>query len=724
MDLNTKLDQIYGIGASIYKKLQKLGLNKVEDILFYYPFRYDDYSKIKKIAELEDDETTTVQGKISLINNKRAKTRRMNITEALLEDETGQVQIVWFNQPFIIKNIRPGDKIFISGKVKKSLLGYSFVSPAYEKISNKTAHTARIVPIYPSTERLSQKQIRYLIKTCLPATYLLKEWLPQEILSPQSGIPFAGKKENLLVLDEAIRQIHFPDNEKKLKQAKKRIAFNEIFILISLAKSIKRDNQKNKAIQIEFKENKIKKFVQSLPFKLTTDQKKSAWQILQDLEKNVPMNRLLEGDVGSGKTIVALISAYNTVLNKYQIAFMVPTQILAKQHFKNIIKYLKKENITIALFTNKDRRVYNGKKEIARLAEATAKRAETLSKKKLIERINKGEIKFIIGTHSIIQKDIQFKKLGLIVVDEQHRFGVKQRHELLSARGGSASGGKKPASNSKSPHFLSMTATPIPRSLALSIYGDLDISQIKEKPLGRKEIITKLVEPKNRAKAYEFIYNHIKKGHQVFVVCPLINESDKLGVKSVTTEYEKLNNEVFPNLEIGFLHGKMKEAEKKDVLDNFANNKTKILVSTSIIEVGVDYPNATIMMIEDADRFGLASLHQFRGRVGRSEYQSFCFLFTDNTSFKTKKRLEILTQTNDGFKLAEADLKFRGSGDIYGTTQSGFLSQIKIADLSDLELNKKVRIWVEKIFSEDPELKKYPLLKDKISQISNDVHLE
>ena len=693
MDLNTTLDQIYSIGPSIYKKLNKLGLHKVEDILCYYPFRYDDYSQIKKIKDLRDEETATVQGTITLINNKRAKTRRMNITEALLEDDTDQINIVWFNQPYIIKNLKIGDKIFISGKIKKTLLGYSFVSPSYEKISSQTTHTARMVPIYPSTEKLTQKQIRFLVKSCLPATYLLKEWLPEEII----------KDEKLLILDEALRQIHFPDNQKKLTQAKKRIAFNEIFTLISLAKSIKRDNQKNQAVQIEFKEKKIQKFVQSLPFELTGDQKKSAWQILQNLTKNIPMNRLLEGDVGSGKTIVALMSAYNTVLNKKQVAFMAPTQILAKQHFENIVKYLEKENINSALFTNKERKIYNGKNQLA----------ETLSKKKLIEKINAGEIDFIIGTHSIINKDIEFKKLGLIIVDEQHRFGVGQRHELLQK-----------SKTKKSPHFLSMTATPIPRSLALTIYGDLDISQIKEKPANRKEIITRLVEPRNRTKAYEFIYNHIRKGHQVFVVCPLINESDKLGVKSVTQEYEKLNEEIFPNLKIGFLHGKMKENEKKEVLDSFANNKTKILVSTSVIEVGIDYPNATIMMIEGADRFGLASLHQFRGRVGRAEHQSFCFLFTDNTSLKTKQRLEILTKTTDGFKLSEADLKFRGSGDIYGTTQSGFLSQIKIADLSDLELNKKVRIWVEKIFTTDPELKKYPLLKDKIDQISKNVHLE
>ncbi len=694
MDLNTKLEQIYGIGPKLYKKLQKLGLSKVEDVLSYYPFRYDDYSQIKKIKDLQNEETTTVQGTIILINNKRAKTKKMNITEALLEDDSAQVQIVWFNQPYIIKNIRIGDKVFISGKVKKTLLGYSFVSPAYEKNKqNQTTHTARIVPIYPSTEKLTQKQIRFLVKSCLPATYLVKEYLPPEIL----------KTEKLLVVDRALRQIHFPDNKDSLNKARQRIAFNEIFFLIALAKSIKINNQKSKAWSIKFHQEQIKEFVKSLPFKLTNDQRKTSWQILQDLEKNIPMNRLLEGDVGSGKTIVALISAYNTILDKKQVAFMVPTQILAIQHFEKIIKYLANNNIDIALFTNKDKKIYNAKNKIT----------QNIGQQKLITKINKGEIDLVIGTHSLISKKLKFKKLGLIIVDEQHRFGVQQRHELIQK-----------SKAKKSPHFLSMTATPIPRSLALSIYGDLDISQIREKPAKRQKVITKIVESQNRTKAYEFIYQHIKQGHQVFVVCPLINESDKLGVKSVTQEYEKLNNEIFPNLEIGLLHGKLKENEKKRVLDDFAQNKIKILVSTSVIEVGIDYPNATIIIIEGADRFGLASLHQFRGRVGRGSQQSFCFLFTDNPSFKTKQRLEVLTKTNDGFKLAAADLKFRGSGDVYGTTQSGFLKNIKIADLSDSELNQKVRIWVEKIFKQDPELKNYPLLKNKIDNLNQDIHLE
>lgn len=693
MNLETKLDQIYGIGPGIYKKLQKLGLNTVYDVLLYYPFRYEDFSNIKKINELSDEETATIKGKIILINNKRSPRKKMNLTEALVEDDSGQIQIVWFNQPFIKNNLSVGDQIFLSGQIKKSLLGLSIVNPMYEKAtSRETTHTARIIPIYASTERLTQKQLRYITKQCIPASYLLEDYLPEEII----------KKENFIELDEAIRQIHFPSSEDALQKARERLSFDEIFNLTCLSRSIKNENQKNNSPKIEFKEKEIQKFVKNLPFELTKAQKISAWEIFQSLQKNVPMNRLLEGDVGSGKTIVAIMASYNTILNSYQSIFMAPTQILAKQHFNSIIKYFENDNINIALFTNKDRYIFNGKKKIAK----------QLSKKIILEEIKNGEINFLIGTHSIIQKDVQFHKLGLVTIDEQHRFGVNQRHELL----------KKSFNNS--PHFLSMTATPIPRSLALTIYGDLDISIINEKPEGRKKIITKLVSNKNRGKAYEFIFNQIKSGRQAFVICPLINESDKLGVKSVLSEYEKLNNEIFPNLQIEYLHGKMKDEERQKVLNNFAKNETKILIATSVIEVGIDYPNATIMMIEGADRFGLASLHQFRGRVGRGEHQSFCFLFTDNYSEKTINRLEILSKTEDGFKLSEYDLKTRGSGDLYGTMQSGFFSQIKIADLSNIELIKKAQNWTNEIFDKDKELNNYPMLKNKINQIIKNVHLE
>lgn len=692
MNLDTTLDQIYGIGSNIYKRLQKLGLNKVFDAIFYYPFRYEDFSQLKEINELIADETATIKGKIILINNKRSPRKRLNITEALIEDNSSQIQIIWFNQPYIKDNLKIGDEIYVSGSVKKSLLGFSFVNPNYETTKKETSNTARIVPIYASTENLTQKQLRYIIKQALNSINFIKEELPEAII----------KNENLIDIKTALRQIHFPDSQEKLEQAKKRLSFDEIFNLICFSKIIKNENQKNKAPEIIFKEKEIQKFVKNLPFTLTKDQKIASWEIFQSLEKNIPMNRLLEGDVGSGKTIVALMASYNTILNKYQSVFMAPTQILAKQHFDNSIKYFENQNISIALFTNKDKRIFNGKKELA----------EIISKNDLIKKIKSGKINLIIGTHSVIQKDVEFSKLGLAIVDEQHRFGVDQRHEII----------KKIKSHS--PHFLSMTATPIPRSLALTIYGDLDISRILEKPANRKQIITKIVENKNRSKAYEFIFKQIESGKQVFVICPLINPSDKLGVKSVESEYEKLKNDIFPNLKIAYLHGKMKEKEREETLNNFSKNETNILVSTSIIEVGIDFPNATIMMIESAERFGLASLHQFRGRVGRDTHQSFCFLFTENSNEKTKKRLEILSTTDDGFKLAEFDLKMRGSGDLYGTIQSGIFSQIKIADLSNFELIKKVQYWTNKIFLEDPELKNHKGLKEKMNLLMKDIHLE
>lgn len=687
MNINTTLDKIYGIGPKIYKKLEKIGLNTMSDAIFHYPFRYEDFSQLKQINELVNEESATIKGKIILLNNKRSPRKRMNITEMLLEDNSGQIQIIWFNQPYIKDSLRIGDELYVSGVVKKSLLGPSLVNPNYEKTDRDTSHTARIIPIYPSTEHLSQKQLRYIIKQSLNCINELHEKLPNEII----------EKENLIGIKEAIKQIHFPDNYEKLELAKKRLSFDEIFLLSCLSKYIKKQNIELSAPVIKFKEKQIKEFVTKIPFELTEDQRKSTWQILQNINEKIPMNRLLEGDVGSGKTIVSFICAYNVILNKFQTILMSPTQILAKQHFENAVKFFKDYNINILLLTNSDRLLFNGKKELA----------QKLTKNEVFKFVKKSD--FIIGTHSLIQKDIEFKNIGLIVIDEQHRFGVKQRQELT----------KK---SDISPHFLSMTATPIPRSLALTIYGDLDISRILQKPVGRKKIITKFVSAHNRTKAYEFIYNQINAGRQVFVVCPLINESDKLGVKSVLSEYEKLNTEIFPNLKIGFLHGKMKEAEKQKVLKSFSLNETKILVSTSVIEVGIDFPNATIMMVEGADRFGLASLHQFRGRVGRGEHQSFCFLFSESNSEKTKKRLEILTKTDDGFELAEFDLKFRGSGDLYGIKQSGFMTGIKIADLSDLELIKKCNVWAQYVFEKG--LEKFPEIKKEVEILSSDIHLE
>jgi ATP-dependent DNA helicase RecG len=443
MNLDTTLDKIYGIGPTIYKKLQKIGLNTISDAIFYYPFRYEDFSHLKQINELVNEESATIKGKIILLNNKRSPRKKMNITEMLLGDDSGQIQIIWFNQPYIKNILQIGDEIFVSGVVKKSLLGLSLINPNYEKTNRDTSHTARIIPIYPSTEHLSQKQLRYIIKQSLSCINELHERLPSQII----------KKENLIEIKEAIKQIHFPDNYKKLDLAKKRLSFDEIFLLSCLSKFIKKQNIELSAPQINFKEKQIKDLVKKIPFKLTEDQRKATWQILKDISHKIPMNRLLEGDVGSGKTIVSFICAYNVILNKYQAILMSPTQILTKQHFENAVKFFKDYDINILLFTNSDRLLFNGKKQLA----------QKLTKKEINKFVKKSD--FIIGTHSLIQQNVEFKNIGLIIIDEQHRFGVKQRQELT----------KK---SDISPHFLSMTATPIPRSLALTIYGDLDISKI------------------------------------------------------------------------------------------------------------------------------------------------------------------------------------------------------------------------------------------------------
>jgi len=684
--LETQIEEMTRVGKTTARYMKKLGIITVSDLIYHFPFRYDDFSSLVKINELRPNQIVTIQGKIILINNRRAARRRMTITEALIEDETGTIKVIWFNQPFLTKNLKPGNDVFISGKVEFDRLGLQFVSPAYEKITNNDSlNTAKIVPVYGLTGRLTQKQIRFLINLALKSVKQIAEWLPSDMIS----------KYKQLGLAQALKQIHFPESQELLEKARYRLKFNEFF-LIQLQSQLNRKYLNiNKSAKIRFKEEEIKDFVASLPYELTNDQKKSAWQILLDLDNNKPTNRLLEGDVGSGKTVIASIAMLNTVLNQYQAVLMAPTEILAKQHYQTIIEFLDKFNLNIALLTRSDR-IFND---------------QQITKNELIKKIKKGEIDLIIGTHALIQEDVVFEKLGLVIIDEQHRFGVEQRKNL-----------KDKNLAKKAPHFLSMTATPIPRSLALILYGDLDLSIIKEMPKGRKKIITKLVTENNRQNTYQFIYEEINKGRQVFVICPLIDPSDKLGVKSVKDEYKKLDKEVFPDLKIGLLHGKLKSQEKEKIMSDFKVNKIKILVATSVIEVGIDIPNATIMMIEGADRFGLAQLHQFRGRVGRGEDQSYCFLFTDNNTQKTVDRLSALVKSADGFALAEYDLKFRGPGEVYGTRQSG-LPDLKIGSLNDLELINLTKKQAQQ-FLDEHELDDFPLLQTKLEEIKLINHLE
>ncbi len=703
--LSTPVKDVSKIGQATASRLKKIGIEKVEDLIFYFPFRYDDFSEVLKIGNLKPGLRASIEGRVDLIQNKRSSVKRKIITEAMITDNTGTIKIVWFNQPFLTKTLRIGDKVFLAGRVDYDYYGIQMTSPAYEKIgyNKELVHTGRLVPIYSITENLTQKQIRTLIKIVIDVAKEIEEHLPAEILN----------KYNFISISQALYEIHFPVSLEIMEKAKKRLKFDELFLMQIEAQVLRYNLKQKKSIGLEFKEEKIVEFVKKLPFKLTDAQRKAAWEILKDLKENKPMNRLLEGDVGSGKTIVSAIAMYNTALNGFQSVLMAPTEILARQHFESISKLMNNFGVQTALLTRTERKV--GRIMNQESGSINSEEAQTgkLTKAKILKLIKDGEIDIVIGTHALLQEDVEFKDLAFAIVDEQHRFGVGQR-KILREKSGDID---------TMPHFLSMTATPIPRSLALTVYGDLDLSILDQMPIGRKEIITKFVASENREKAYDFIKKEILKGRQAFVVCPLIDPSDKLGFKSVTEEYKKLNEEIFKEFKIGMLHGKLKSKEKEDLMKDFLEGETKILVSTSVIEVGVDVPNATVMMIEGADHFGLAQLHQFRGRVGRSEFQSYCFLFSSSNGQSSYERLSALEKSNNGFELAEKDLQFRGPGKVYGVAQSG-IPDFKIATLSDYGIIKEAKAEAENLMKLDNTLSRWSVLKDKIERSVDKVHLE
>ena len=700
MNLSTQIEKIPRIGPQYQKKLERLGIKTIGNLLFHFPHRYEDFSNLTPISEIKAGETVCTQGKILEIKNTRTWQKRMIITNAIVEDDSGALKVVWFNQSYLTDTLKAGTLVCLAGKVtlgKKSYPGIYLSSPTYEKISDSEKknliHTGGLIPVYPETEGLSSRWLRYILRPLL-ANFKnkIEDPLPEII----------KKENNLLPLNQALWQIHFPNSKKIAKEAKKRFSFQELFFIQLNVLREKMRLKREKAISISFDLKSVKSFVDSLPFKLTTAQRKSTWQILKDLEKPRPMNRLLEGDVGSGKTVVATIAALNVIKSNYQVAFMVPTEILAKQHFRNLKELLKKFKLKIGLLTGQDCKI-SGKKT---------------TKKIFLEKTKKGEIDFIIGTHALIQKDVKFGKLALVILDEQHRFGVEQRAHLCQ----NASSQKRII-----PHLLSMTATPIPRTLALTIYGDLDLSLLDELPKGRKKIITQLVPPKKRKKIYKFIRDEIKKGNQAFVICPRIESTDTGGIwaetKAVKEEHKKLSKKIFPALKVDMLHGKMKTKEKDKVMKKFKNKKTDILVSTSVIEVGIDIPNATLMIIEGAEKFGLSQLHQFRGRIGRGENQSFCFLFTGSPEIKTTRRLQAILKSENGFELAEKDLEIRGPGEVFGSRQWG-IPDLIMSSLADVSLVEKTRFWAKKILQKDPQLKKYPALSERIKEFGKTIHLE
>jgi len=677
------LNSLNRVGDTTSAHFKRLGIDTAGDLLFYLPFRYDDFSTSLPIAKLKTGETANVLGTIDLIQNKRSAHRKMQITEALVRDDTGYLKVIWFNQSFITRNLKVGDEISLAGRVTGDYEQLQMISPDYEKInSHDLIHTRGLIPNYHSTSKLSQKQIRFLMKQVLPLAEKVEDWLPEDLRG----------RLGLIDLKTALRHIHFPVSSVEIYESQKRLAFTELFLRQLKSQSIKRELQSLKSYPIKFNEEMTRSFVAGLPFSLTADQKKAAWEILKDLQKSQPMSRLLEGDVGSGKTLVAIMALLNVAISGRQGALMVPTEILARQHFKTLSHYLAIYNIKVALLTS-------GHEEVN----------FELNSGNILE-----EADILVGTHALIQSKILIPRLSLAIVDEQHRFGVNQRHNIIETK------------EKIVPHFLSMTATPIPRSLALAIYGDLDLSLISQLPSGRKPIETKIINNNKRAVTYDFIRTELKNGRQVFVVCPLIDESDKLGVKSAKSEYEKLQKEIFPEFCVGLLHGKLKSKEKEQVMSDFSENKIQILVATSVVEVGVDVPNATIMIIEGAERFGLAQLHQFRGRVGRSTMASYCFLVPTKENIdnpKTLERLEALTKYNDGMALAKIDLKLRGGGDLYGTMQSGF-DELQIGTLFDYELIKKARDEAAALVADDPEFKKHPVIKMKLGEWERKTHLE
>ncbi len=698
------------VGSTVAKRLQNIGITTIEDLLFYFPFRYEDFSRTATIAGAKIGENANIVATVELIQGKRSPRKRMHITEALLSDASGQMRAVWFNQPYLPRAVKQGDRLSLAGRIESDLIGPVMRSPVYEKVAyGRTLHTQGIVPAYHLTANITQKQLRSLIAQALPAAKDLPEILPEGTIS----------RYKLLPVQDSVKLIHFPGSMADVDKARRRFAFEELLLLQLESLRIKDALKKSRSANLCFFEKETKALVDGLPFRLTDAQRKAAWEIIRDMSGEHPMARMLVGDVGSGKTIVALIAMYNAVMNAdrgghavSQAALMVPTDVLAKQHFQTLTRLLAPTDITTGLYTRTARLAAKPGQSGRHETGASIHEPHALKKSEMKKMVSQGEIDLLIGTHALIEEDVYFKHLVLAVIDEQHRFGVAQRKALAGKSGSGIT-----------PHLLSMTATPIPRTLALALYGELEYSVIDELPRGRKTISTFVVPEEKRAGAYGFIRKEIEVGRQAFVICPLIDISDSYGAKSVKEEYEMLDKSVFPDIRIAMLHGRMKPADKDKVMEDFKADRTKILVSTSVVEVGVDVPNATIMMIEGADRFGLAQLHQFRGRVGRGEHKSYCFLFTDSDSARTLERLNALTRIHDGFRLAKEDLKFRGPGEVFGTAQKGF-PELKVADLFDYGLMRTAKEEAEQLISEDRTLQKWPVLVEKLKKQEEKVHLE
>ncbi|HKC14893.1 MAG TPA: ATP-dependent DNA helicase RecG [Patescibacteria group bacterium] len=661
MDLQTKVldvSRIYKVYAS---RLEKLGIRTLEDFLYHIPFRYDDYSVVSKISQVQPGETVTIQGKI--INIKNIYTRRFKIQTATVEDDTGTINITWFNQPYITKYLKIGDKVSLSGKIDFFKNKTVIQSPEFEVMgTQETIHTGRLVPVYPETRGVSSKWLRRQVYKILSEHKdEINEFLPEKIL----------KDNGLFDLQKSFEQSHFPKDLETAEKAKQRLSFDELFFLrlSSLTKKKEwEEKYSQKPMKITRYKDELDIFLKKLPFELTNAQKRVIEEIFKDINSDKPMNRLLQGEVGSGKTVVAAVAMYVCFLNGYKSILMTPTEILANQHYKTISDLLRPFKIKIVLITGSSK--------------------------------SKENADIYVGTHALLHKKETIENLRLIVIDEQQRFGVEQR-SIIRKKG-------------ENPNLLTMTATPIPRTVALVMYGNLSLSFLDEMPKNRKQVKTWLVPPTKRENAYKWIAERVENKDQVFIICPFIEESETMQtVRAATVEFEKLKS-VFLKAKLGLLHGKLKSKEKNEVLQKFKEGKIDILVTTPVVEVGIDIPNATVMLVEEAERFGLAQLHQLRGRVGRGEKESYCLLFTQSTNPLTLRRIKAMETLQNGAELAELDLKLRGPGQLFGTMQHG-VPNLRIATFSDTKLLETTKREAEKIF---PEINKYPKLYKKVEEIT------
>lgn len=664
--LHSPITKLPGIKRGYARRMANLGVETIGDMLELYPRRYDDYRSLKMINQLEYGEEITIIGTV-WDTHARETRRGGTIVTSTLSDGTATIQATWFNQPWLADKLKPGSQIVISGKVDEYLGRLVFQSPEWEPLDKHLVHTGRLVPVYPLTKGVTQKWLRRLMKQTVDYwTQRLPDHLP-ESSRERLGLP---------PLDNAVRQIHFPDSWDSLESARRRLAFDE-FLLIQLGVLRQRRqwrSQPGRPVLVD--EELLRDSISSLPFALTEAQRKVLDEIINDLRQPVPMSRLLQGDVGSGKTVVALGAMLVTAADGGQTALMAPTEILAEQHHRSIGELIR--NFPLA---GRDPRF------TVHLLTGSTPSAE---REAIYQGIADGQVRLIVGTHALIQGAVEFRDLRLAVIDEQHRFGVQQRAALRDKGTGN-------------PHILVMSATPIPRTLALTLYGDLDLSVIDEMPPGRQRIVTRWLSPVERERAYSFARSQIENGRQAFIICPLVEESEKVEAKSAVEEHARLQKVVFPDLRLGLLHGRMKAEEKDAVMRQFRQGELDILVSTAVVEVGIDVPNASMMLVEGANRFGLAQLHQFRGRVGRGKHQSYCLLLADASTPEAEARLRVISETNDGFELAEEDLKLRGPGEFFGTRQSG-LPDIKLAKLSDVRLLEVARKEAKDLFESDPEL--------------------